>query len=64
MPTEDEQRRAEKLALDAGGKLPVGFVPDKWGGYWQCASEFGPYTFRLKENDLNRNDRPALDEQG
>jgi hypothetical protein len=32
----------------------VGYVDDAWGGYWQCKTKYGPYTFRLRDQDVKR----------
>ena len=43
----DRQQEAEAKALKEGCELPVHRVEDVWGGYWQCKSPSGVYTFRL-----------------
>jgi hypothetical protein len=44
----DLTRRCEAEAKVKGvATTPVYFVDDRWGGYWQCGTAHGPYTFRL-----------------
>lgn len=38
---------ALQVARNQGCTGLVHHVEDAWGGYWQCESEHGPYTFRL-----------------
>jgi hypothetical protein len=44
-----EKERAEAWAKKNGCTGPVHKVEDPYGGYWQTASQFGPYTFRVKQ---------------
>jgi len=44
------QKQAELHAKEQGCSEPVYFISDKWGGYWQTSSEFGPYNFRLEDH--------------
>lgn len=37
---------AQCIAKAAGADGVSGFVYDKWGGYWQASTKYGPYTFR------------------
>ena len=40
------RKEAEAFARAQGCHGPVYRVEDKWGGYWQVASRYGPYNFR------------------
>lgn len=42
--TERERAEAHVKNFATG---PVWRVEDAWGGYWQCQTAYGPYTFRL-----------------
>jgi hypothetical protein len=45
------QCEADEKARRSGATTPVHYIADAWGGYWQCGTEHGPYTFRLKDGD-------------
>jgi hypothetical protein len=38
---------AHWMAHKAGAIGPLGFIDDAWGGYWQCATVYGPWNFRV-----------------
>lgn len=40
------QSKADAFAKVKGGDK-AHFITDAWGGYWQTATENGPYNFRL-----------------
>lgn len=43
---------AQWKANQVGCNKPVGWVDDAWGGYYQCGTPDGLWTFRLKPNGL------------
>jgi hypothetical protein len=38
---------AQEHARKNGATSPAYHTDDAWGGYWQCATEHGPYNFRI-----------------
>lgn len=42
-----ELLHAEQHARSQGCDGPVYRVEDRWGGYWQTKSDWGPYNFTL-----------------
>jgi hypothetical protein len=52
---------AEQIAKREGGSK-LWFVHDAWGGYWQCSTPNGPYTFRLPSNGERTNEEPETGE--
>ncbi|WP_448043755.1 hypothetical protein [Bradyrhizobium liaoningense] len=42
-----EYAAALEKARKEGATGDVYRVEDAWGGYWQCASPYGPYMFRI-----------------
>ena len=53
---EDRIKEAWEIALRNGAIGPLHRVEDKWGGYWQCETVYGPYTFRASGQEPS--DRP------
>lgn len=44
------REEAEAKAKQAQATGPVGYISDAWGGYWQCQTVYGPWTFRLADD--------------
>lgn len=44
---DDRVKEAWEIARNAGCIGEVRHVQDRWGGYYQCATEYGPYNFSL-----------------